>query len=347
MKFCQFPFFQSVFFSLLSFLAANPIKTVDSGQDATTEGSNQVALPFHTNDFKIKYTDLCYAWNEKFPGNQIAVSENKNFLLLQNVAIQYGAIITAYDCVNIISNDSENFEEMKKDFQAMITNTVDKAGRVKTNAQRGYTGSVPIYFLPGEWDQVKAELKKAFPKIYGLEVVAGNLDFEKALKAVYGEGKEILFDKIKVDPDMGVLENLQGHLSNIPTEPIAETETDSKLKALKTAITEYNANQNDDLLETVKIAWLNQLKGNVVLPQQKIFKSCQSEHAKSADQFKPEIIVKKANTETIGTNAPKQSFIPISAKNKKNSSGWSKWVWIGGGLAAVTAAVCVGSYLRS
>lgn len=243
-------------------------------QDFTTKsGIVPETRLVHTENVTFSSVELVTAWNKVFTDKTIAVPTASHEIEVVDLAVPLGEKWACDKLVSLFAKLKGKCDDIIAGYKAKIEEAAGKSTKValkehEFNASLGYNGYQNIYFIQTEKTDVLGLLKNNFPGIYGLQtsVTADKADFSDAIKTVFGETGNLIFEKIACDPRKGNLHNLEEHLKEVSKDPIKETETDPKLKALKAAIDAYATATTPVNLEKIKEEWLKQLKGNSTFP---------------------------------------------------------------------------------
>lgn len=227
----------------------------------------------HTENVTFSSVELVTAWNKVFTDKTIAVPTASHEIEVIDLTVPLGEKWTCDKLVSLFAKLNGKYDDIIAGYKAKIEEAAGKSAKTllnehEFNASLGYNGYQNIYFIQTEKTDVLGLLKNNFPGIYGLpsSVTADKADFSEAIKTVFGETDNLIFEKIACNPIKGNLLNLGEYLKEVSKDPISEGETDLKLKALKAAIDAYTTATSPANLENVKVEWLKQLKGNSTFP---------------------------------------------------------------------------------
>ena len=303
----------------------------------------------HTENILFDSTELVAAWNKKFPENPIAVPTTAKKIEIVGLAVPFGEKLTSDYLVSSIFKFKGKMDEFVQEYKTLIEGAIKKTESLfkehSFNVALGYLSYQNIYFLPSERNAIEELLKKYFLGIYGLpnDISEDEAMFSNALKVVFGESGNLIFEKIPCDPIENNLQNFEEYLEEVPTDPISEGETDLKLKALKAAIDAYKTAKTAANLEKVKEEWLRQLQGNTTFPVKE-----EPSKPKSKGAIVPVSILIKSeddlavlDEQEINDNLTEQKEEPTPDEKKSSFPTWAIWLlggvsfFIVGGIAFV------------
>ena len=138
------------------------------------------------------------------------------------------------------------------------------------NKAIGYDGEQSLFFIGRYALLAEYLLQQYLPKIYGISNIDNTLDiqFHDAIDKVFGPAHRLVFEKVKINPELEAFPNFLLHLEKTQTTgPINVDDKDisKSKKELGIAIKNFATDSDQKHLEEVKIKWLYFLKGEATL----------------------------------------------------------------------------------